>query len=140
LQRHLRLHPVLLEPLGEMLRRQSRSDFLKAILRHVCEAVPADKALIADPRVLDLLVSDMHGMIALTASGFVDERRIFSDGWQPRGAVGGTWTVVGSGALFSGADITPWQSLPGATFAVIENGGTFVQYTHAEEIAALFAE
>lgn len=139
LQRHLRLHPMLLEPLGEVLRRQSHSDFLKAIVRHVGNAVPADKALIADGKVLDTLVSDMHGMISLTAAGFVGERRVFSDGWQPpAGALGGQWTVAWSGGLFADAVRSPWLNLPGVRFVTIEHAGTFVQYTHPEALVRLF--
>jgi len=111
-------------------------------LRRVAEAVPADKALVADEKVLDLLVSDIHGLITVSAAGFVDEHKVFADGWQvPKSnALGGRWTVFASGALFKDADETPWRALPGVQGTYIDGAGTFAQWTHAKEIVALLKD
>ena len=141
MRRFIQAYPELIEQFGELLRSRSRADLLKGALRRAAEAVPADKALLADEKVLDLLVSDIHGLITASAAGFVDEHRVFNDGWQvPTRPLGGLWTVFASGALFQGSDETPWRQLSNVRASYIEGGGTFVQWTHPKEIVALLKD
>jgi len=141
MRRFILAYPELIEQLGELLRGRSRSDLIKSALRRVAEGVPADKALIAQEHVLDLLVNDIHGLITVSAAGFVDEHTLFAEGWQPPAArLGGRWTVFASGALFRGADETPWRRLSNARAHYIDGGGTFVQWTHPKEIVALLKD
>jgi hypothetical protein len=85
------------------------------------------------------LVGDIHGLITVSAAGFVDEHKLFTDGWQVpvAAALGGQWIVYASGALFPDADYGPWRGLPGARATFIVGGGTFVQWTHPKDIVAL---
>jgi hypothetical protein len=139
LQFFLRGHPELLTPISKLMRRQSSADAIRGILRHLAAAVPADAALISDERVVNFLVSDIHGLASLPGGGFEDERRVFSEGWTPgEGPFGGKWTVFTSGALFPDFDVRPWSHLPAVTFHAIAGGGTFVQLTHPAQIADLF--
>jgi len=141
MRRFILAYPELIEQLGELLRGRSRSDLIKTALRRIADAAPADRALIANERVLDLLVSDIHGLITVSAAGFVDEHTLFTDGWQPPAeGLGGRWTVFASGALFKGADETPWRRLTNARAHYIDGGGTFVQWTHPKEITALLKD
>lgn len=141
MRRFILAYPELIEQLGALLRGRSRSDLLKAAVRRIADAVPADKALIANEQVLDLMVSDIHGLITVSAAGFVDEHKVFTDGWQPPAeGLGGRWTVYASGGLFTGADETPWRRLTNVRAHYIAGGGTFVQWTHGKEIAALLKD
>ena len=142
MRRFIQAYPELIEQLGELLRSRSRSDLLKSALRRVADAVPADRALVADERVLDLLVSDIHGLVTVSAAGFIDEHTLFNNGWQVpvTNGLGGRWTVFASGALFKDSDETPWRRLTNTRAHYIEGGGTFLQWTHPKEIVALLKD
>src|SRR5262249_9753264 len=134
MRRFIQTYPELIEQFGELLRGRSRSDLLKSALRRAAEKCAADRTLLADEGILDLLINDIHGLVTVSAAGFVDEHTLFNDGWQvPSGKLGGRWTVFASGDLFRGADETPWQSLPGMRSIYVDGAGTFVQWTHPQE-------
>jgi DNA-binding CsgD family transcriptional regulator/pimeloyl-ACP methyl ester carboxylesterase len=130
--------PGLIAPFAEMMRRQTRSDILERILRRTCSVAETDRALIEDPAVLGHLVRDMQGLMAHTVRGFIDEMRLYSQGWSPPGMPPQPhWTIAYSGALVTDPDIRPWAGLPGLRVVPLEGAGLLTPYTHADEIIAL---
>jgi hypothetical protein len=130
--------PGLVEPFAEMLRRQTRSDVLEAMLRRACSTVEADRRLIDEPAILAHLVRDTQGLLARSVRGFVDEQTVYSEGWSPPGlAPDAEWTVAYAGALWPDPDLRPWAGLPGLRTAILEGAGHMAAFSHADELLKL---
>jgi pimeloyl-ACP methyl ester carboxylesterase/DNA-binding CsgD family transcriptional regulator len=135
----LRSHPNLIEPFAEMLRRQTRSDVLEAMIRRTCSAADPDRMVIEqDPTVVAHVVRDMQGLMARTTRGFVAEHQVYVAGWSPPGLPPGpTWTLAYSTALIDDPDLRPWAGLPGLRTVRIEGAGLLAVYSHGAEVLAL---
>jgi DNA-binding CsgD family transcriptional regulator/pimeloyl-ACP methyl ester carboxylesterase len=132
--------PGMIEPFGEMIRRQTRSDLLETMLKHACAALALDRAIIEDPVVLAHLVRDAQGLMARGVRGFIDEHRAYSHGWAvPGQRPDGIWTLAYSGALFPDPDLKSWRGLPNLHTVAIEGAGLLAAYSHPDEIVALLA-
>ena len=132
--------PGLIEPFGEMIRRQTRSDLLETMLRHACAGQALDEALIGDPVVMAQLVRDAQGLMARSMRGFIDEQQAYSRGWTvPEQHPDTVWTLAYSGASWSDPDVGPWSGLSNPRTVVIEGAGLLAAFSHPDEIVALLA-
>ena len=132
--------PALIEPFGEMIRRQTRSDLLETMLKHSCAALALDRAIIEDPVVVAHLVRDAQGLMARGVRGFIDEHHAYSQGWAiPGQDPDSLWTLAYSGALFSEPDVKSWRGLPNLRTVAIAGAGLLAAYSHPDEIVALLA-
>ena len=133
--------PALIEPFAEMLRRQTRTDALAAMLRRACQDCEADRRLIADEAVLRHLVRDAQGLLARPVTGFVDEQRVYASGWSPPQLQPGcAWRLAWSGALAAVApDLRPWSGLPNLEARPIEGAGMLFAFSHPAAVVSLVA-
>ena len=130
-------HPGMIEPFAEMLRRQTRSDILDGVLRRACAAAEVDRVAIEAPGVLPHLLRDVHGLIARSVRGFIDEQRLYSLGWTPPAIADGSWTLAYSGAVWGEPDIQPWAGLPNARCVMLEGAGLLAGFTHPDAVVDL---
>lgn len=137
--RSLLKHPELITPLGEMLRRQTRTDLLTRTVRKSLDTAPADKAAMDDPLILARLLRDARGMAARTISGWAAEMAVYALGWTLPGDIGGDWSLLFCDGLRWPVDISPWRAaFPEAPVTFLKDAGFLAYYTHpAEVIAAL---
>ncbi|HEY1750154.1 MAG TPA: LuxR C-terminal-related transcriptional regulator [Caulobacteraceae bacterium] len=132
--------PALIEPFAEMLRRQTRSDALAAMLKRACAGCEIDRRLIEDPEILREIVRDAQGLMARSVRGFVDEQRVYAAGWSPPGLdPAGSWTVIWSGELAPNPDLRPWSGLPNLKTAVIEGAGGLMAISHPDVLVSRLA-
>ncbi|HEY5008868.1 MAG TPA: alpha/beta hydrolase, partial [Caulobacteraceae bacterium] len=132
--------PSLIEPFGEMLRHQTRSDLLETMLKHSCAAFALDRAIIEDPAVIRHLVRDAQGLMARGVRGFIDEHQAYSQGWAiPGQDPASVWTLAYSWELYSEPALKSWGGLPNLRTVAIEGAGLLAAYSHPDEIVALLA-
>ena len=132
--------PQAIGPLGEFIRKRTRSDVLEKILRETLRTLPQDLAALDDPAVKAQLVRDIQAQFAHSAAGYVAEHGLYADGWTPppvRG--GGPWTIVHAGGVSSPPPREPWLGLPKVRFEELPDAGVLAQFTHADQLAALIA-
>ena len=130
--------PALIEPFGEMLRRQTRGDLLETMLKHSCAGLALDRAIIEDPAVVAHLVRDAQGLMARGVRGFIDEHHAYGQGWAiPGQHPDSVWTLAYSGALFAEPSLKSWVGLPNLRTVAIEGAGLLAAYSHPDEIVAL---
>lgn len=133
-------NPQLIELVGEILRRQTRTEMLEKVMRQSLAHLPCDQEALREPGVLDALVQDAQGMFARSSIGFTSEHLSFVAGWDLPETVGGArWTVAECGQLSLRDAASVWGRLPNATFRVIPNAGLLVYFTHPELVADLVA-
>jgi DNA-binding CsgD family transcriptional regulator/pimeloyl-ACP methyl ester carboxylesterase len=131
-------HPALIEPFAQMLRHQTRSDPLAAMLRRACSGCEADRVLIEDEAVMRHIVRDAQGLMARSVRGFVDEHRVYTAGWSPPGLMpDSAWTIAWSGALVPDPDVRPWSGLPNLRVEILEGAGGLVAFSHPELLVSL---
>ncbi|HRD28264.1 MAG TPA: alpha/beta hydrolase, partial [Caulobacter sp.] len=132
--------PQLIGLVGEILRRQTRTEMLEKVMRQSLAHLPCDQETLREPGVLDALVQDAQGMFARSSMGFTSEHMAFVTGWDLPETVGGArWTVAECGQLTLPDAMSVWGRLPNATFQVIPNAGLLVYFTHPEVVADLVA-
>ncbi|MDP1632859.1 MAG: alpha/beta hydrolase [Caulobacter sp.] len=133
-------NPHLIELVAEMLRRQTRTDLLEGIMRQTLAHLPADKAALERPGVLDALVRDAQGMFARSSQGFAAEHYAYVAGWiVPATISGDHWTVVDCGLPSDSSRDQIRAGLPNARYHAIAGAGLLVYFTHPEVIADLVA-
>lgn len=133
-------HPELIAPLGEMLRRQTRTDLLTRTIRRSMEISPADRAAIEDPLVMARILRDARGMSARTSAGWAAEMAVYAQDWTLPEAIGGEqWNILLCGGLEWPVHMEFWrQAVPGVRITDLPEAGFLAYYTHpAEVIAAL---
>jgi DNA-binding CsgD family transcriptional regulator/pimeloyl-ACP methyl ester carboxylesterase len=133
-------HPELITPLGEMLRRQTRTDLLTRTVRKSLETAPADKAATDDPLILARVLRDARGMAARTIAGWAAEMAVYAHGWTLPDNIGGDrWTILFCDGLQWPVDIEHWRkAFPDSPMTFLKDAGFMAYYTHpAEVIAAL---
>lgn len=133
--------PHLIELVGEIMRRQTRTDLLEKSVRQSLAHLPSDQIALRTPGVMDALVRDAQGMFARSSRGFSSEHQAFVAGWQVPKTVGGErWIVAECEQLaLAGADEI-WGGLPGVRFRTLMDAGLLAYFTHSEVIADLVAE
>lgn len=133
-------HPELITPLGEMLRRQTRTDLLTRTVRKSLETAPADKAATEDPLILARVLRDARGMAARTIAGWAAEMAVYAMGWTlPENIGGDRWNILFCDGLQWPVDIEHWRkAFPDAPMTFLKDAGFMAYYTHpAEVITAL---
>ncbi len=133
-------HPELITPLGEMLRRQTRTDLLTRTVRKSLETAPADKAATDDPLILARVLRDARGMSARTIAGWAAEMAVYAMGWTLPDTIGGDrWNLLFCEGLQWPVQVEHWRAaFPDAPITFIKDAGFLAYYTHpAEVIAAL---
>jgi pimeloyl-ACP methyl ester carboxylesterase/DNA-binding CsgD family transcriptional regulator len=140
LTRLILARPQAIAPLGEFIRKRTRSDVLEKLLRETLKTLPQDLAALDDPAVKAQLVRDMQAQFAHSAAGYVAEHALYADGWTPPEVVGGgPWSVIHAGGLSRPPPRDPWRRLPGVAFTELPGAGVLAQFTHADALAALIA-
>lgn len=132
--------PHLIESLGELLRRQTRTDLVEAQLRRALQAWPGDLAALEDPAVRRRLVLDIQAQFALSSAGFVAEHSLHAAGWNVPAVTGAaTWTVLHSEGAGHEPPRAPWSNLPNVDFRTIPGAGVLAQFTHPHELIVALA-
>ena len=139
--RILQRHPELTATFFELLRRQTRTDRLAALLLETFKAgAPSDIAGLRDPDRLDWMVRDIQAMVARSVVGIVQERLVYAGGWSPPASVGGErWTVACCVELGRREPEAWWNSLPNVRLEWIEHGGLLTPVTHPDTVLRLLA-
>jgi pimeloyl-ACP methyl ester carboxylesterase/DNA-binding CsgD family transcriptional regulator len=140
LTRLMLANPRTIGPLGEFIRKRTRSDVLERLLRETLRTLPQDIAALDDPAVKAQLVRDIQAQFAHSAEGYVAEHALYAEGWTPPAVQGGgPWTVIHAGGVSAPPPRDPWRALPGVRFAELAGAGVLAQFTHADALAALIA-
>ncbi len=141
LTRLMLANPRAIAPLGEFIRKRTRSDVLERLLREALRAMPNDLAMLDQPAVKAQLLRDVQAQFAHTAACYVAEHALYAEGWSPpRVAGGGPWTMIHASAMsISPPPPDPWLALPDVRFTELDGAGVLAQFTHAEALAALIA-
>lgn len=129
-------HPELIVPLGEMLRRQTRTDLLTKTVKRTLESAPGDRQALEDPLVLARVLRDTRGMSARTIAGWAAEMAVYAGGWSLPRAVGGEhWTILFCEGLDWPVHLPLWREfLPDAPIRKIPLAGFMAYYTHPAEV------
>lgn len=131
-------HPELITPLGEMLRRQTRTDLLTRTVRKSLETAPADKAATDDPLILARVLRDARGMSARTIAGWAAEMAVYAMGWTLPDTIGGDrWNLLFCEGLQWPVQVEHWRAaFPDAPITFIKDAGFLAYYTHPVEVIA----
>lgn len=133
-------NPNMIDLVGEILRRQTRTDLMEKVMRQSLAHLPCDQLALKTPGVMDALVRDAQSMFARSSQGFSAEHRAFVDGWRVPSNVGGErWTVAECNHLVLPDAREVWGGLPNVRFDVIDDAGLLVYFTHPAVIADLVA-
>lgn len=139
--RMLQRHPEATATFFEVLRRQTRTDRLAAmVLESFRNGAPSDVAAVRAPETLSWLVRDMQAMVALTATGVVSERLVYGDWRPPDGLDGAGWTIAICREL---GDVRPgawWERMPGARVETIDSGGLLMAVSHPDTLLDLLTK
>ncbi len=129
-------HPELIIPLGEMLRRQTRTDLLTRIVLRTLENAPGDRAALEDPLILARMLRDTRGMSARTVAGWAAEMAVYAHGWTPPAVTGGDqWTILFCEGLDWPVEEGFWEgAFPNAPILKIPVAGFMAYYTHPAEV------
>jgi pimeloyl-ACP methyl ester carboxylesterase/DNA-binding CsgD family transcriptional regulator len=140
LTRLILARPQAIGPLGEFIRKRTRSDVLEKLLRETLKALPQDLAALDDPAIKAQLVRDIQAQFAHSAAGYVAEHALYAEGWTPPPVPGGgPWTIIHAGGLSTPPPRAPWEGLTGVRFVELPGAGVLAQFTHAEALAGLIA-
>ena len=130
-------HPEMIGLFAEMMRRQTRTDLLKATLRQSLKDIECDRRTLEQPGVLDQLVGDVQALMARSSAGFAAEQSVYAHGWAaPRGVGGSSWSVVELEVLGRPGGIEVWGDLPGLRCSLIPDAGMLAHFSHPEVILA----
>ncbi|MBI1407540.1 MAG: hypothetical protein GC145_15620 [Caulobacter sp.] len=130
--------PEMVSMVAEMLRRQTRTDLLRDIVRRSANHVDADIEVLARPGVLTSMVRDIQAMAVRTSKGFAQEQSFYAGGWQVPGDIGGRrWRVVEYEPLALEGVEAAFSALPQVDFASLPKAGLLAFHSHPEEIADL---
>ncbi len=129
--------PQLIGGLGDLLRRQTRTEAVEAILRRGLTAVPGDRLALEDDAVRGQLVRDIQAQFAHSSAGFVAEHALYARGWSPPAVPteAGSWAIVHCAGLGEEPPRATWAGLPNLSFHAIPEAGVLAQFTHPEALA-----
>ncbi|MES2035730.1 MAG: alpha/beta hydrolase, partial [Pseudomonadota bacterium] len=134
------VRPEIVAMFGEMLRRQTSSELVEAMIRRAANHVPADVEVLSRPGVVTAMVRDIQAMAARTSRGFADEQGVYATGWTPPQLDGKIpWLVAECRPLTLPGVEAAFAALPRARFTEIEAGGLLVYHSHPHVVADLFA-
>jgi pimeloyl-ACP methyl ester carboxylesterase/DNA-binding CsgD family transcriptional regulator len=133
--------PELVTVFSEMMRRQTRTDIMAAIVQRSADHVPADKEVLQRPGVLTSMVRDIQAMAARTSYGFAHEQGLYARGWTPPALEPGIpWLVVECGPLSLPGVERAFAALPAARFKVLPDAGLLLYHSHPDAVVELFAD
>ena len=133
-------NPHMIDLVGEILRRQTRTDLMEKVMRQSLSHIPCDVQALKTPGVMESLVRDAQAMFARSSAGFAAEHRAFVAGWEVPSNVGGDrWTVAECDNLLLPEAQVIWGGLPNVRFRVIDDAGLLVYFTHPTLVADLVA-
>ena len=131
-------NPHLIAAFTEMLRRQTRTDLVRSMVRASLSDYPSDVQALEKPAVLDQLVRDCQALSARTSKGATAELTAYSMGWHiPRSVGGQSWTMAWCESMKSPPEPALWTHLPGARIRELKDAGMMAYYTHPEIIIGL---
>ena len=131
-------NPHLIAAFTEMLRRQTRTDLLRAMMRASLNECETDRKALETPAVLDQLVRDAQANSARSSAGPAAEMTTYSMGWRVPAKVGGHgWTLAWCEALKPPTEFSLWESLPNLHIRFIRHAGLLAYFTHPEMIVSL---
>ncbi|MFO1015494.1 MAG: alpha/beta fold hydrolase [Caulobacteraceae bacterium] len=137
ISRMLLRHPEVITSFAEMLRKHTRTDFIRMMLRRALQETEADRRLVEDPATLEFLARDAQALAARASTGFADEHKAYAHDWKGPGNAGGRrWLVIRSTGLAHKDDRPLYSHLPGLTEGVIEGAGLMAIHSHPEATAA----
>ncbi|MFA7263768.1 MAG: alpha/beta fold hydrolase [Caulobacter sp.] len=137
----LAANPHLIALVGEILRRQTRTDLLEKVIRQSLAHVPCDQVALGIPAVMDALVHDAQGMFARSSAGFASENLAFVEGWEIPEIVGGErWTLATGDQMALPEAAAIWNRLPNIRFKALGEAGFLVYFTHPAVVADLVAD
>jgi len=127
--------PHLIGTFAEMLRRQTRTDILRAMILRTLDDVEDDVRTAEQPAVLAQLVRDAQALSSRTSAGFAAEHAFYAGGWTPPPRIGGQqWDVFyGGGLRWRGRDAV-WRDLPDVRFHSHPRAGLLVYFSTPEAI------
>ena len=132
--------PHMIDLVGEILRRQTRTDLMEKVMRNSLADIPCDMLALKTPGVMESLVRDAQAMFARSSAGFAAENRAFVAGWEVPSNVGGAgWTIAECAHLALPDAQAIWGGLPNAQFRIIDDAGLLVYFTHPAVIADMVA-
>lgn len=127
--------PHLIESLGDLLRRQTRTDLVELQLRRALAAWPGDLAALEDPAVRQQLVQDIQAQFAHSSAGFVAEHSLHAAGWAPPPLTGeARWIILHSEGAGHEPPRSPWSKLHNVEFRTLQGAGVLAQFTHPEAL------
>jgi pimeloyl-ACP methyl ester carboxylesterase/DNA-binding CsgD family transcriptional regulator len=131
-------NPQMIAAFNEMLRRQTRTDLLRAMMRASLNECETDRKALEDPLVLDQLVRDAQANSARSSAGPTAEMTAYSMGWRVPETVGGhIWTLAWCEALKPPTEFALWERLPNLHIRLIKQAGMLAYFTHPEVILSL---
>lgn len=127
--------PQLIETFAEMLRRQTRTDILRALILRTLEDIDEDARTAEQPAVLSQLVRDAQALSSRTSAGFAAEHAFYARDWAPPAHVGGEqWDVFYGEGLRWRARQPVWRDLPNVRFHSHPRAGLLVYFSAPEAI------
>ncbi len=134
------VRPEIVGLVGEMLRRQTRSDLVADMVRRSANHVAADREVLARPGVLASIVRDIQAMAARSSDGFAREQSLYARGWGPPAVTGpAPWMVMECRPLTLPGVEAAFGGLPGVRFTDLADAGLLFYHSHPVETADLFA-
>lgn len=130
-------NPHLIGAFTEMLRRQTRTDLVRSMVRASLHEVPLDLVALEHAEVMDQLVRDAQALSARSSQGSTAELIAYATGWTIPRQVGGRWTVAWCEALTPPTEFSLWEHLPGFRPRMIPDAGLLGYHTHPEAMAGL---
>ncbi len=132
------VRPEIIGVFAEMMRRQTRTDLMRDIVRQSASHVPADIEALSRPGVLDAIVRDIQAMAARSSRGFAQEQALYATDWTPPESAGGSrWTVAECRPLLLPGAERAFGGLPNVRFTEIEGAGLLSYLSHPQAVAAL---
>lgn len=138
--RALASNPMMISAFSEMLRRQTRTDMMRAIITNGLASIERDRQTIALPGVMDSLIRDAQGMFARTSAGFAAEHAAFANWTIPGGIGGARWILAECAQLALPRVEEVWSVLPRVEFRTLVDAGLLMYFSHPVEVAQLIAE
>jgi len=135
----LQRHPEITGTFFEVLRRQTRTDRLAAIVQESFRnGAPSDQRVLRQPEALAWMVRDMQAMVAVTARGPISERLVYARGWcPPTGVVDDSWIIVTSRELGPAQPGAWWTAAGRAKLVEASNGGLLLAVSHPDDLVEL---
>lgn len=130
--------PEMVGAFAEMLRRQTRTDLMREMVRKSASEVAADREILDQPGVLGSIVRDIQAMAARSSRGFAMEQSLYARGWGPPEECGGDhWSLIELEPLARQATAEAFGGVPISRTETLPEAGLLAYHSHPDEVAAL---